>query len=66
MTLFIKVEYGSSHNISVQGVDYFEVAAEDLDGDGNVPDDFITSAWQEAVNDFMADTSATVVDAEGD
>ncbi|MGW2950765.1 hypothetical protein [Streptomyces eurythermus] len=64
--MFIKIEYGSSHNVSVGGVDYYEVAPEDLDENGNVPESLISATWQEAVNEFMADTSAEVVESEGD
>jgi hypothetical protein len=63
---FIKIEYGSSQNISVQGVDYFEVEADDLDENGQVPESFITATWQHAVNEFMSDTSSEVVEKEGD
>lgn len=63
---FIKVEYGSSHNVSVRGVEYFEVGDEYLNKDGTVPESIVMDAWQEAVNEFMADTSATVVANEGD
>ena len=63
---FIKIEYSSPHNISVQGSDYFEVDQEDLDENGNVRTEVIDRVWQEAVNEFMSDTSATVVEGEGD
>lgn len=62
---FIKISYGSGHNVSVQGVDYFEVDAEDLDENGNVPESVINETWQHAVNEFMDDTSAEVVEREG-
>ncbi|MET9816908.1 hypothetical protein [Streptomyces sp. NPDC006355] len=63
---FIKVEYSSSHNISVQGVDYIEIDQEALDENGQVPEKLIQEVWQEAVNEFMADTYAEVVENEGD
>ncbi|MFE5093236.1 hypothetical protein ACFRCI_23465 [Streptomyces sp. NPDC056638] len=64
--MFIKIEYGSSHNISVQGIEYFEVHPDELDDEGNVPEDLIGATWQHAVNEFMDDTSATLVGNEGD
>lgn len=63
---FIKVEYGSSANISVQGIDYFEVEEEDLNEDGTVPGWLISQIWQDAVNEFMSDTYADIVQNEGD
>lgn len=63
---FIKVTYSSSNNVSVQGTDYFEVPAEDLNEDGSVPERMISETWQEAVNEFMSDTYADVVENEGD
>lgn len=63
---FIKVTYSSPKNIGVQGNDYFEVDAEDLDENGRVPQRFQDEAWQDAVNEFMSDTYAEVVESEGD
>jgi len=63
---FVKIEYSSSHNISVQGTDYFEVEEELLDDEGNVPEYIISEIWQEAVNEFMSETYAGVVENEGD
>lgn len=63
---FIKIEYSSSNNISVGGVDYFEVDAENLDENGNVPEAVISETWQAAVHEFMSDTSAEVVEREDD
>jgi hypothetical protein len=64
--VFIKVEYASSNNISVQGTDYFEVDEDALDEDGQVPESLILETWQHAVNDFMGDTNVEVVEKEGD
>jgi len=60
---FVKIEYGSSYNISVRGTEYFEVEA---DENGDVPASVIDAVWQEAVNDFMSDTCGDVVANEGD
>lgn len=59
----IKVEYGSSHSISVRGVEYFDVPPEDLNDDGTIPESFLSDVWQHAVNEFMDDTSVTVVES---
>ena len=61
---FIKISYSSPNNISVQGTDYFEIDEGDLDDNGNVPERVIDRVWQEAVNDFMSDTYAEVVESE--
>lgn len=63
---YIKVTYSSPRNISVQGSDYFEVAAEDLDENGRVSEQAVQEVWREAVNEFMSDTYTDVVENEGD
>lgn len=63
---YIKIVYGSLHNISVRGSDYVEVDPEDLDADGLVPEKILDEAWQGAVNEFMSDTYVEVVENEGD
>lgn len=63
---FIKVVYGSTYNVSVRGTDYFEIDDELLDGNGELPERIVDEVWQEAVNEFMSDTSADVVENEGD
>lgn len=60
----IRIEYGSPYNVSVKGVEYFDVSENDLDADGNVLPDVLDRAWQEAVNDFMSDTYVDVVEGE--
>lgn len=64
--VFVKIEYSSPSNIGVEGVEYFDVDPGDLDADGSVSQDVIDAVWQHAVNEYMADTSATVVENEGD
>lgn len=66
MSKYVKIEYGSSHNVSVGGVEYVEVGDDLLDENGQVPESVVSSVWQEAVNEFMADTCAVVVENEGD
>ncbi|MFD5308276.1 hypothetical protein [Streptomyces ardesiacus] len=63
---FIKITYRSPNNISVQGTDYFEVEEYELYDDGSVPESVIDRTWQEAVNDFMSDTDAEIVESEGE
>jgi len=63
---FIKIEYGSPQNVSVRGTEYFEIHADDLDDDGCIPEELIDNVWQDAVNEFMGDTSASIVENEGD
>lgn len=63
---FIKITYVSPNNVSVQGAEYFEVEPDRLDGRGEVPAYLIDEVWQDAVNDFMSDTYAEIVENEGD
>lgn len=63
---YIKINYGSSRNISVQGSDYVEVDASDLRFDGSVSGDVLDAVWQEAVNEYMMDTYVELVENEGD
>lgn len=63
---FIRVTLSSPKNINVQGTRYFEVDPEDLDENGEVPEDRITEAWQEAVNDYLSDTYIDIVENDGD
>lgn len=53
---YVKIEYGSSHNISVQGTDWIEV--DEIPEDEPGRQKLLDEVWQEAVNDFMADTYA--------
>ena len=59
---YIKITYSSPRNVSVRGVDYFEIDAEELNEDGTVPEEI----RQEAVNSFMGDTFTDVVENEGE
>lgn len=59
MAKWVRIEYASSRNITVQGVEYVEVDDDTTQGD-------VLNVWQEMVNEFMADTSAELVDAPGD
>jgi hypothetical protein len=63
---FIKIEYSSPSNIGVQGVEYFDVDPADVEPDGSVSQDVVVATWQHAVNEYMGDTCATVVENEGD
>ena len=63
---YIKISYGSPRNITVQGVEYFEIDPEDLNEDGTVPEALISDMWQECVNNYMSDTGADVVENEGE
>ena len=63
---WVKIEYGSSNNISVQGTDYIEIEDELLNEDGTVPDKIIEEVWIEAVCEYMSDTFVGQVDAPGD
>lgn len=66
MPKYLKIAYASSKNITVQGSVYFELGDDDFDDNGEVKQDRIADLWQDAVNEFMADTGMEVVDNEGD
>lgn len=52
---YVKITYGSSHNVTVQGTEYVEVRKEDL-SEGE-----LAVYWQDAVNEYMADTNVELV-----
>lgn len=63
---WFKIEYGSSMNITVQGSDRIWVDddewRETVEAGGE--EDFITSLWQETVNDYMDDTYVGLEDTQ--
>lgn len=61
---YARVHYSSAYNISVQGVDDIEIEDEDYESavaNGTL-DEMLSVLWQEAVNEWMADTYVEIVD----
>jgi hypothetical protein len=56
---WVKIEYASSRNITVQGVEYIEVGDDATRAD-------VDAVRREAVNEFMEETSAELVDEPGE
>lgn len=63
---YVKITYASWNNITVQGTDYIEIDEGELDENGELPPRVLNEYWQAAVNDFMSDTMAEIVQNEGD
>jgi hypothetical protein len=63
---YLKVTYGSSHNVTVQGTEYIEVSEEDLPQEPAALSEYLTEQWQYFVNEYMADTDVMIVESEGD
>jgi hypothetical protein len=62
---YLKITYGSSHNIGVQGTHYIEVPDDHIPDDPKACEKYLDVAWQEAVNEYMNDTTVEIVGEEG-
>lgn len=61
---YVKIHYGSSHNISVDSVEYFEIDADDVPEDPRDRQEFLDGVWQDAVNEYMEYTEVEIVETE--
>lgn len=56
-----KITIQSLYNISVNHVTYVDLDPEDLDENGQIPNWLYKELWQDAVNEFCADTDIEIM-----